>query len=162
MATIKGQNLRIAIVDDDVEKVIAASTECTVHVAIQVQDSSTKDSEDGWTKNEVVGINWDISVNALILSEHDDDELPGIYPEELEIGKTYDIMFAKTSSNSSQNRDFVSPYNVWFSGKAILSDLQLVAQNKNNSTYTAQFTGVGDLTTDEESEFYPDDEQEES
>ena len=160
MATIKGQNLRIAI-DDGAEKPIAAATNCTVHIAMQVQDSSTKDSADGWVKNEVVGMNWDMQVDALILSEHDDEDegLPGKYPEELVIGQTYDIMFAKTSS--TQNRDFVPPYDVWVNGKAVLSDLQFVAQNRNNSTYSAQFTGVGELEIPEDSEFNPENEQEE-
>ena len=62
MATIKGQNLRI-LLDG---KCVAASTACTMHLSANVEDSSTKDDTGDWAQNEVVGLTWDVSVDALV------------------------------------------------------------------------------------------------
>ena len=62
MATIKGQNLRI-LVDD---KCVAKALSCTVHIAMQVQESSTKDDTGDWSTNEVVGMSWDASCEAEV------------------------------------------------------------------------------------------------
>ena len=62
MATIKGQHLRLRIGDDSV----ASALSCTLHCAAQVQDSSTKDSENDWVENEIVGAQWDVSADALV------------------------------------------------------------------------------------------------
>lgn len=63
MATIKGQNLRIFIDQSPV----ARAQSCTLHIAANVQDISSKDSTNGWQENLVTGFTWDISVDALIL-----------------------------------------------------------------------------------------------
>ena len=62
MATIKGQNLRLMVND----KCIARAQSCTVHLAMQVQESSTKDDVDGWVKNEIAGMSWDVSAEAEV------------------------------------------------------------------------------------------------
>lgn len=62
MATIKGQNLRL-LVDD---KCVAKALTCTVHIAMQVQESSTKDDTGDWSTNEVVGMSWDASCEAEV------------------------------------------------------------------------------------------------
>lgn len=62
MATIKGQNLRL-LVDD---KCVAKALTCTVHIAMQVQESSTKDDTGVWSTNEVVGMSWDASCEAEV------------------------------------------------------------------------------------------------
>lgn len=62
MATIKGQNLRL-LVDD---KCVAKALTCTVHIAMQVQESSTKDDTADWSTNEVVGMSWDASCEAEV------------------------------------------------------------------------------------------------
>lgn len=70
MATIKGQNLRIIING----KCVAASTGCTLHIATEVQDASTKDTVGGWQENIVVGNSWDASVDSLVIIPEPIDE----------------------------------------------------------------------------------------
>lgn len=70
MATIKGQNLRIIING----KCVAASTSCTLHIATEVQDASTKDTTAGWQENIVVGNSWDASVDSLVIIPEPIDE----------------------------------------------------------------------------------------
>ena len=60
---------------DDIEELqcVAASTSCTLHCALQVQEDTTKDTVDDWIEQEPVGLNWDVQVEALVIS--DDDEI---------------------------------------------------------------------------------------
>ena len=62
MAKIKGQNLRLFLGG----KCVAAATSCTLHVAANVEDCSTKDTVGGWTENTVVGFSWDAACDALV------------------------------------------------------------------------------------------------
>ena len=45
---------------------VALAASCSVHIAANVEDVSTKDSEGGWTENAVTGLSWDLSTEALV------------------------------------------------------------------------------------------------
>lgn len=45
---------------------VALSSSCSVHIAANVEDVSTKDSEGGWIENAVTGLSWDLSTEALV------------------------------------------------------------------------------------------------
>ena len=143
MATIKGQNLRVLLGDDDAHLAcVAAATNCQVHLQLQVEEDTTKDTDDDWIPKEPVGINWDVSVDALVLL---DSEETGVTVNSLQVGRVYRLRFAQTAgATGEQNRDAVSN-RLQLTGNAILSDLQLTAQNQDEAQYTAQFTGHGDL-----------------
>lgn len=144
MATIKGQNLRVLLGDDDEHLAcVAAATNCLVHLSLEMQENTTKDTDDDWIPMEPAGINWDVSVDALVLL---DDEETGITVNSLQIGRVYRLRFAQTAgATGEQNRDAIANV-LQLTGNAILSDLQLTAQNQDESQYTAKFTGHGDLT----------------
>lgn len=143
MADIKGQNLRVLLGDDDQHLAcVAASTNCQVHLSLEMQEDTTKDTDDDWVPMEPAGINWDVSVDALVLL---DDEETGITVNSLQIGRVYRLRFAQTAgATGEQNRDAIANV-LQLTGNAILSDLQLTAQNQDESQYTAKFTGHGDL-----------------
>ncbi len=61
--------------------------------------------------------------------------------DELVVGEIYQIMLSTTGG--SQNR---SAGTIMCSGEAILSDLTLVATDRENSTWSATFTGTKDIT----------------
>ena len=143
MATIKGQNLRVLFDQHDPEVVnpcVAGSTSCTLHVSAIVQEDMTKDTVDDFIINEVTGLEWDVQVDALVLTPQ--QSTSGIGLEELEVGLSYDLIFTRTEG--TMNREQVSN-NVTFSGTAILEDLQINAPNQDESSYTARFRGYGDL-----------------
>ena len=148
MATIKGENLRV-MVGDDLEPLqcIAASLNCTIHCALQVEESTTKDTEDDWIVNEPVGLNWDMQVESLIISDDDEEYRPGAKNiDQLQVGRVYQLRFTRTTGASGeQNRDAVADV-IQLTGSAILSDLQITSQNADLATATAQFTGSGDLS----------------
>ena len=62
-------------------------------------------------------------------------------PVSLEVGQKVQVSFSKTIG--AQNRQMQVP--LWM-GEAIISDMQINAQNRQSSTYTCQLTGVGTLT----------------
>ena len=148
MATIKGENLRVMLGDDIASlQCVAASTSCTLHCVLQVQEDTTKDTVDDWIEQEPVGLNWDVQVEALIISGDDEEYRPGaINADQLQVGRVYLLRFTRTAGASGeQNRDAVAD-SMQFTGSAILNDLQINSQNAELTTYTAQFTGTGELT----------------
>lgn len=152
MATVKGQNLRVLVgVDTEHLQCIAASTNCVLHCTLQVEEDTTKDATDDWIEREPVGLNWDVQVDALIVSSDDDEYLPGANAiEQLQVGRVYKLLFSRTAGAAGeQNRDVVDD-EIQFSGDAILSDLQITSQNAELATGIARFTGTGELTQYEE------------
>ena len=143
MATIKGENLRILMGPDTSHLTcLAASTNCVVHLALQVEEDTTKDTDDDWIINEPVGINWDAQVDALVLIDSEDT---GITVNELTVGQVYVLRFSQTATTAgTQNRTPITNV-IQLTGSAILSDLQFNAQDQEISTYSARFTGTGDL-----------------
>ena len=125
MATIKGQNLRV-MVGDDAEHLqcIAAATNCTMHCALQIQEDTTKDTVDDWLEQEPVGLNWDVQVEALVISDDDEEYRPGAKNiDQLQVGRVYQLRFTRTAGAAGeQNRDAVEDA-MQFTGFAILSDL---------------------------------------
>ena len=144
MANIKGENLRVLLGDDDQHLAcVAAATSCQIHLQLQVEEDTTKDTDDDWIIQEPVGINWDAQVDALIVI---DDTETGITADSLQVGRVYRLRFSQTAGAAGeQNRDAIQNA-MQLTGNAILSDLQLTAQNQDEAVYTAQFTGQGDLS----------------
>lgn len=64
MAIIKGQNLRILVEGF----CVAAATNSEIHVALNVESATTKDTEDDeWDVKEPIGHSWDAKVDAMVL-----------------------------------------------------------------------------------------------
>ena len=143
MATIKGQNLRILVgTAVNNRKCIAAATSCTLHLSAVVGEKSTKDSDNDWIEQEITGLAWDVQTEALITTGGDSG---AVDVDELVVGETYRVLFSPT--NGSQNRNTTGLISrIQCYGKAILSDLTLVATDRDNSTWSATFTGTEDLT----------------
>ena len=140
MTTIKGQNLRLRLAE---EYSVAAATSCTVHLQMTVSDSSTKDSEGDWTENEVTGMQWDASTDALVVEKPEDDDT-GSYLEDLMFNmeaKTPFILEIEQTAGE-MNRTCAGAI---LRGMAIITDLQVVAQNRNNATLAVKFQGTGEL-----------------
>ncbi len=131
MATVKGQNLRLFIGN----KVIGRALECSLHLQMNVSERSTKDDEGGWAKNHVVSLAWDASAQAVVIDEQETTAIG--YADVLSLaGQTVHIKLNTT--NGSQNRDEDT---ILLAGDAIISDIQMTAQNRQRSTYQIQLTG---------------------
>ena len=148
MATIKGENLRVMVGDAlDHLQCIAAATNCVLHCALQVEESTTKDTEDDWIVNEPVALNWDMQVESLVITDDDEEYRPGAKNiDQLQVGRIYQLRFTRTAGASGEkNRDAVADV-IQMTGSAILNDLNITSQNADLSTATEQFTRSGDLS----------------
>ena len=141
MATIKGQNLRVMVGG----KCIAMATSCQFHISAQMEDASTKDSVGDFQEQEVTGLSWDAQTDSLITLE--DNGSNGELPQDifsLIINKTkVQLTFDQTAgANNRVGQDSA----IKKTGYAYVSDVQITAQNRQNSTITVQFQGTGALS----------------
>lgn len=141
MGTIKGQNLRVMVGG----KCVAMATSCQFHVAAQLEDASTKDSEGDWQEQEVTGLSWDAQTESLVtlVDNGSNGELPqdllSLMINKTQVTLTFD-QTAGTNNRVGQNSVIKKSGNAW------ISDIQITAANRQNSTVTVQFQGTGALT----------------
>lgn len=139
MGAIKGQNLRIKLGG----KYIAMATSCTVHVSGNLEDSSTKDSTGDWQEQELTGLSWDISCDALYSVDTDTTGANGEDALDMILAKqAVEVEFERTAGE--KNRVAQSGGKV-YKGNAIVNDISIQAQNRQNTTYTIQAQGTGPL-----------------
>ena len=140
MATIKGQNLRVMVGG----KCIAMATSCTFHVSAQLEDSSTKDSTGDWQEQEVTGLSWDAQTESLVTLT--DNGTNGELPQDLLsliINKTMVTLTFDTTAGTNNRVGQNSV--IKKSGSAYVTDVNITAANRQNSTCSVQFTGTGPL-----------------
>lgn len=142
MGTLKGQNLRLKVGN----KFVAFATSCTIHVSANLEESSTKDTTGDFQNQEVTGLSWDLSTDALFSVTVDSDAQNGENALGLVLAKQkVDVSFLLTVPNSSKNRT-IETGTKWV-GQAWVNDISINAANRQNVTYTIQLTGDGPLTT---------------
>lgn len=140
MGTIKGQNLRVMVGG----KCIAMATSCQFHVSAQLEDSSTKDSVGDFQEQEVTGLSWDAQTESLVTLE--DNGTNGELPQDL-----LSLMINKTKvtltfdQTAGANNRVAQNSVIKKTGQAYISDINISAQNRQNSTISVQFTGTGPL-----------------
>ena len=126
-------------------KCVAMATSCQIHIGTQLEDSSTKDSTGDWQEQEVTGLNWDATTDSLVTLE--DNGTNGELPQDLMsliINKTLvTLTFDQTAgTNNRVGQNSV----IKRTGSAYLTDYNLTAPNRQNSTLNCKFTGTGPLT----------------
>ena len=137
----KGQHLRLLIVEGTTNKVIALSTEMTLHLSAQTEDSTTKDTTDtngDWNEYDVTQRSGDIQFGALIGVGTDAG------------GKSFADMISQVSDTivnwkvvmtSGANNRVVGKEVCHGQGK--LTNLQASAQNRQNATYSGTLNIYG-------------------
>ena len=126
-------------------KCIAMATNAQFHISAELQDASSKDSVGDWQEQEVTGLSWDAQTDSLVILE--DNGSNGEPPQDilsLMINKTkVTLTFDQTAGANNrvgQNSAIKK------TGEAYVSDVQITAQNRQNSTMTVQFQGTGALS----------------
>ena len=139
MGVIKGQNLRLLVGG----KCVAFATSCTVHVSLNLEESSTKDSTNNFTEQTPTGISWDMSCDALYSVDADATGVNGIDALDKVLAQTkVTVQFEQTTGD--KNRVAVTGGAV-YSGDAWVNDISINAPNRQNTSYTIQLTGDGAL-----------------
>lgn len=137
----KGQHLRLVIVESNTNKVIALSTEMTLHLSAQTEDSTTKDTTDtngSWNEYDVTQRSGDIQFGALIGVGTD----AGAKSFADMINQVSDTLIDwKVVMVSGINNRVVGKEVCH--GKGKLTNLQASAQNRQKATYSGTLNIYG-------------------
>lgn len=136
MATIKGQNLRIFLGNADGAP-LAAALSCSLEIQMNVQDKSTKDDVGAWAANHVVSLNWNVKVNGAVTLDPDRNDPASLMDR---IGETVFVRLSLASGTQNSEME-----DTLVAGYAILSDVQITAENRKRGTYDVTLTGCKNL-----------------
>ena len=141
MATIKGQNLRLFMENGSGQmSAIAAAQQCQLSLRLEVKQTSTKDDTDDFAKNIALKLSWSVSANGVVTVDPDRNDPASLMNR---IGQTVRVELATASGD--QNSDMGEQM---LAGDAIISDVQIQANNEDESTYSIQLTGKKNMLTD--------------
>ena len=124
-------------------KALAVATSCKLTINANAMETSSKDSGK-WTSKKAGKLSWNASSDNLFTIA-DYTELVDAMISRTEV----DLQFS-TVSNSDANNDI--PSDGWkantdgYSGKAIITSIDVNAPDGENATYTVSFEGTGALT----------------
>ena len=139
MATLKGQNFRIAIEGTGGDfYVVAMSTGCTVTLNNNTEEGTHKDVVGLANQPVVVSKSWSLQADSLNVVD------AGALLTAIKSMEPLAVMFDETSTTdnfSTEHADFARK------GQAYFNDLTLTFNDRENSAKTIQMTGVGPLST---------------
>ena len=148
-AYTKGQFVRLFVSNDNVtapSSVIAAAKSLSLHVSLTLEDATTKDTEGEWQVQEPTGISYDITSGALVRGA---DVITSSVASNIlmNLEMIYEsgtpVKWQIANVGGANNRTIISSI---VSGSAVLTQLAINAQNRQNADYTATFNGYGDYT----------------
>lgn len=145
----KGQFVRLFLGSDNTTtpaKVIAYAKQLQLHVSLQMEDATTKDTTGNWQIQEPTGLSYDISSNALVRSG--DTITSQVLAQGLsEIESIFEtgtpVKFQIANTSGPNNRTIGA---VIMSGSVIVSQLEIQAQNRTNAQYNTTLNGYGEYT----------------
>lgn len=126
-------------------KSIACATNHTLTISTETSDTSHKDIKGSWKSSTVKAFSWEVSTENLFTldgagKQYDDlfDAMTGKVEVDVVIGKPSTVVVGADGYTPATTG--------WYKGKAIITSLTLNMQNGDNATYSATFTGVGELS----------------
>ena len=151
---IKGQFVRLFLSKNNTDtpaNVVLAPKSLSLHVSLSLEDATTKDTEGDWQVQEPTGLSYDISINALIKSgETITSSVPAVSLTDLqdiyEASEPVKWEIAHTSGANNRTKG-----EVICAGSAVLTALNISAQNRTVCKYDATFSGFGPYETPAES-----------
>lgn len=137
-----GQNFR-AFVGDSVgsKAAVPEATNCQCTISGNMEDNTTKDSEGGWTQEQMVSKQWSVSVDDVDASVATLRSLITRFNSDSPayVGWDQTETTAGTQNRTAAEAPFAR------SGRAILNDLSIQANNRSTITVTCQYQGTGEL-----------------
>lgn len=143
MSKIKGGDLMLFVNG----KSIAYATNHTIEISGETQQEGHKDINSDWDSIDVTKLSWTASSENLCSADgrgrlYGDLESLMVYHTKIDL-----VLSLKAPTTYTE-----PPVDGWYTrdqgytGRAIITDLQLNAPNGEYATFTVQFTGVGPLT----------------
>jgi hypothetical protein len=138
----RGQYIRLLLSPiNDVENVIAAAKQLSLHGTAQTEESSTKDTTGDDLEFEVTSLGYEITGSALVLADGDELLSSAVSLRELENWlKNQLLKWRICVMEGDNNRTIVEEI---AHGQAKLTNLQAQAPNKQNTTYNYTLAGYG-------------------
>ncbi|MCC8198548.1 MAG: phage tail protein [Tannerellaceae bacterium] len=131
-------------------KSVAYATSHSLDITNETADTSNKDTGGRWTSAKVTRTSWTVSTENLYALQGEGQTFNDLF--EL-LQKEVKIVFCLESGYKSKPVTGV-PSGGWsqvsspkYSGDAIITSLSISAPDADNATFTAEFTGIGPLTT---------------
>ena len=143
----KGQHLRLVIIEGSgtpTSKVVALSTDLTLHFSATTEDSTTKDSSDtngNWNEYDVTQRSGDISFNALVGVGTDaaGESFADFLDKVSDTLINWKVCLASGDNNRTLGKTVCS-------GQGKLTNLQASVQNKQKATYSGTLNMYGPVT----------------
>ncbi len=138
----KGQYIRLLVsTAANPSTVVAAAKQMALHGSAQTQDSSTKDTTGNALEYEVTGQSYDITGSGLVLTPNDTLLTGAVGLNDFESWLQDQVLNWKICvMEGTNNRTVVETI---ASGQGKLTNLQIQAQNKQNTTYNYTINGYG-------------------
>ena len=143
----KGQHLRLVIIEGSgtpTSKVVALSTDLTLHFSATTEDSTTKDSSDtngNWNEYDVTQRSGDISFNALVGVGTDaaGESFADFLDKVSDTLINWKVCLASGDNNRTLGKTVCS-------GQGKLVNVQASAQNRQKATYSGTLNMYGPVT----------------
>ena len=140
----KGQYIRLLVsVAANPSTVVAAAKQMALHGSAQTEDSTTKDTTGTDLEYEVTGQSYDITGSGLVLTPNDTMLTGAVGLNDFENWIKDQLLNWKICvMEGTNNRTVVETI---ASGQGKLTNLQISAQNKQNTTYNYTINGYGPI-----------------
>lgn len=135
LTKLKGQNFRVFVGGSAVTE----ATNCSVTIQGNMEDGSTKDTDNLWNNESMTSKSWNVSVDNLDASAASLQALITRFNSDSSVTVGFDHA-AGSNNRSAQNAAFAR------SGQAILNDLTISSSNRTNIQVTCQYLGTGALS----------------
>lgn len=140
----KGQHLRLVIIEGSgtpTNKVVALSTDMTLHLSATTEDSTTKDSSDSngnWNEYDVTQRAGDISFNALVGvgTDADGESFADFLDKVNDSLINWKVCMVSGDNNRTLGKTVCS-------GQGKLTNIQASAQNRQKATYSGTINVYG-------------------
>ena len=143
MSKIKGQELMLFLGG----KSIAYATSHTLEISAETADTSNKDEGGGdWASSEISKLSWTASSENLFSADGKGASYDTLF--DYMVKKTpIDAVFGLKSETAIDvpTTGWTAAATGVYTGKVVITSLSLNAPNGEYATYSAQFTGVGEL-----------------
>ncbi len=143
----KGQFVRLFLSDSlNPALVIGGAKTLSLHVSLQMESSTTKDTSGTFDIQEPTGLSYDISSNALVASNETITSAVGGQTLASLMGsyENSELLYWQIANVSGDNNR--TKGSIIASGQAYITSLQVQAQNRQAAVYDTTLTGYGDYT----------------
>ena len=142
MATtqVQGLNILVYIQDGENKKILGGQKNCTLSMEADTIDVSNK-NDFGWASFIPGAKSWTISCDGQFLAEDDgQDALMAAFLDSEEV--TIEMSNAVLASEGVEAKEAT----IYYSGKAVITSLELEAAFDDVFSYSVEFQGKGKLT----------------